>query len=173
MYTSRAHKLPLSQPPFETSSANLTLNMLPQLHLHSAAGGGVLLRHPRGSCARLAAGTLNKGRAQPWPCKYCPAVRLHQNSRAESAVVSLNKRRVVETTSVSPAPASSPKQLEKLQRAPVIGTLVSLPVVHSLLVGVLPGLALRIFVLLLPVLLYALNRRAGAVGQADMDGHVS
>ena len=45
--------------------------------------------------------------------------------------------------------------------------------VHSLLVGVLPGLALRIFVLLLPVLLYALNRRAGAVGQADMDGHVS
>jgi hypothetical protein len=55
----------------------------------------------------------------------------------------------------------------------VIGTLVSVPVVRSLLTGVLPGLALRIFVLLLPVLLYALNRRAGAVGQADMDGHVS
>jgi len=61
-------------------------------------------------------------------------------------------------------------QLGKLQRAPVIGTLVSLPVVSTLLTGVLPGLALRIFVLLLPVLLYALNRRAGAVGQADMDG---
>lgn len=64
-------------------------------------------------------------------------------------------------------------QLTWLEHAPVIGTLVSLPVVRSLLTGVLPGLALRIFVLLLPVLLYALNRRAGAVGQADMDGHVS
>jgi hypothetical protein len=55
----------------------------------------------------------------------------------------------------------------------VIGTLVSIPVVRSLLTGVLPGLALRIFVLLLPVLLYYLNRRAGAIGQAEMDGHVS
>jgi hypothetical protein len=60
-----------------------------------------------------------------------------------------------------------------LERFPVIGDLVRIPVVRSLLVGVLPGLALRIFVLLLPVLLYALNRRSGAVGQADMDGHVS
>lgn len=60
-----------------------------------------------------------------------------------------------------------------LERFPVIGPLVQIPVVRSLLVGVLPGLALRIFVLLLPALLYALNSRAGAVGQAEMDGHVS
>ena len=43
---------------------------------------------------------------------------------------------------------------------------------HTSLVLVTHGLALRIFVQLLPVLLYALNRRAGAIGQADMDGHV-
>lgn len=69
--------------------------------------------------------------------------------------------------------ACSVAQLEQLERVPVIKDLVAIPVVRSLLTGVLPGLALRIFVLLLPVLLYALNRRAGAVGQADMDGHVS
>jgi hypothetical protein len=63
--------------------------------------------------------------------------------------------------------------LEQLERIPVINTLVNIPVVRSLLLGVLPGLALRIFVLLLPVLLYAINRRAGSVGQAEMDGHVS
>lgn len=66
-----------------------------------------------------------------------------------------------------------PLQVEQLERIAVINTLVSIPVVRSLLLGVLPGLALRIFVLLLPVLLYAFNRRAGSVGQAEMDGHVS
>lgn len=45
--------------------------------------------------------------------------------------------------------------------------------VQSLLVGVLPGLALRIFVLLLPVILYALNRRAGPRGDAELDGAVA
>eukprot|EP00879_Flechtneria_rotunda_P010123 GHRR01010581.1.p1 GENE.GHRR01010581.1~~GHRR01010581.1.p1 ORF type:complete len:468 (+),score=154.92 GHRR01010581.1:1140-2543(+) len=69
--------------------------------------------------------------------------------------------------------AALPLQLDRLQRTPVIGTLVNLPVVRSLLLGVLPGLALRIFVLLLPVLLYAINRRAGSVGVADMDGRVA
>eukprot|EP00775_Hariotina_reticulata_P002150 gene2150-2468_t len=64
-------------------------------------------------------------------------------------------------------------QLDRLQNVPVIGTLVRLPVVHSLLLGVLPGLALRLFVLLLPVLLYALNRRAGAVGAEELDGYVA
>ncbi|WIA11265.1 hypothetical protein OEZ85_011390 [Tetradesmus obliquus] len=64
-------------------------------------------------------------------------------------------------------------QLERLQALPVIGKLVSLPGVRSLLLGVLPGLALRIFVLLLPVILYALNRRAGPVGAAQLDGWVA
>jgi hypothetical protein len=64
-------------------------------------------------------------------------------------------------------------QLERLQSLPVIGELVSLPGVRSLLLGVLPGLALRIFVLLLPVILYALNRRAGPVGAAQLDGWVA
>jgi hypothetical protein len=64
-------------------------------------------------------------------------------------------------------------QLERLQSLPVIGKLVSLPGVRSLLLGVLPGLALRIFVLLLPVILYALNRRAGPVGAAQLDGWVA
>jgi hypothetical protein len=64
-------------------------------------------------------------------------------------------------------------QLERLQALPVIGVLVSLPGVRSLLLGVLPGLALRIFVLLLPVILYALNRRAGPVGAAQLDGWVA
>lgn len=50
---------------------------------------------------------------------------------------------------------------------------MSLPVVHSLLLGVLPGLALRIFVMLLPVILYGLNRRAGPVGAAQLDGWVA
>jgi hypothetical protein len=64
-------------------------------------------------------------------------------------------------------------QLERLRELPVIGVLVTLPVVQSLLVGVLPGLALRIFVLLLPVILYAMNRRAGPKGDAELDGSVA
>lgn len=73
----------------------------------------------------------------------------------------------------NPNPLLSTLQLERLQALPVIGKLVSLPGVRSLLLGVLPGLALRIFVLLLPVILYALNRRAGPVGAAQLDGWVA
>lgn len=74
-----------------------------------------------------------------------------------------------------PSPLLCPNllQLDRLERFPVIGVLVKLPVVQSLLVGVLPGLALRIFVMLLPVILYALDRRAGAKGDAELDGSVA
>ncbi|KAF8057761.1 CSC1-like protein [Scenedesmus sp. PABB004] len=64
-------------------------------------------------------------------------------------------------------------QLERLQRLPVVGALARLPVVHSLLLGVLPGAALRLFVLLLPVVLYALNRRGGAPSLGTLDNAVA
>jgi hypothetical protein len=60
-------------------------------------------------------------------------------------------------------------QLERLEGTPVIGTIVRLPVVRSILLGVLPGLALRLFVLLLPILLYALNNHAGFKASSDVD----
>lgn len=51
--------------------------------------------------------------------------------------------------------------------------MLAIPIVRSLLLGLLPGLALRLFVLLLPLLLYPLNRAAGAVSKADVDFSVS
>lgn len=69
-------------------------------------------------------------------------------------------------------PPTPRPQIDRLRGLPVISHLLDIPIVHSLLLGVLPGLALRLFILLLPLLLYPLNRAAGAVSEADVDFQV-
>jgi hypothetical protein len=64
-------------------------------------------------------------------------------------------------------------QLDRLEKTPVIKDIIAIPVVRSILLGVLPGLALRLFVLLLPILLYALNNHAGYFAISDVDFAVS
>ncbi|KIZ05265.1 Uncharacterized protein RSN1 [Monoraphidium neglectum] len=64
-------------------------------------------------------------------------------------------------------------QLDRLRQIPFLDKILDIPLVRSLLLGVLPGLALRLFVMLLPLLLYPLNRSAGAVSEADVDFDVS
>jgi len=54
-----------------------------------------------------------------------------------------------------------------------MAALLDIPFVHSFMLGILPGLALRVFVLLLPVLLYPLNRLGGAISKADVDFEVA
>ncbi|GBF92769.1 hypothetical protein Rsub_05388 [Raphidocelis subcapitata] len=64
-------------------------------------------------------------------------------------------------------------QLDRLRELPFLATLLDLPVVHSLLLGLLPGLALRLWLLLLPAALYPLSRAGGALSWADVDFQVS
>ncbi|KAI7841239.1 hypothetical protein COHA_005076 [Chlorella ohadii] len=51
----------------------------------------------------------------------------------------------------------------------VTGWLASVPVLNALVTAILPGLALKIFVKLLPCLLALLNRHSGMVSAADID----
>jgi hypothetical protein len=60
-----------------------------------------------------------------------------------------------------------------LDDSPVIAKLLEIEPVKNLIMGILPGLALRLFVVLLPVLLYPLNRAGGAISKADVDFQVS
>jgi hypothetical protein len=95
-------------------------------------------------------------------CVPPPALRAARRRRAR-----------VGEPSWSPPCAPLLSQLDRLRQVPYLKTLLDLPVVHSLLLGLLPGLALRLFVLLLPLVLYPLNRMAGAVSKADVDFQVS
>ncbi len=56
-----------------------------------------------------------------------------------------------------------------METLPVLSALVHIPVVRSLLAGVLPGLALRLLLLALPALLGRLVRWAGAASEAEVD----
>jgi hypothetical protein len=69
-------------------------------------------------------------------------------------------------------PKNAP-QLERLREVPFLDRLLDIPFVRSLLLGLLPGLALRLFVLLLPLALYPLSRAGGALSWADVDFQVS
>ncbi len=65
------------------------------------------------------------------------------------------------------------RQLDRLRQLPYLDKILDIPLVRSLLLGLLPGLALRLFVMLLPLLLYPLNRASGAISKADVDFQVS
>lgn len=56
-----------------------------------------------------------------------------------------------------------------METLPVLSSLVRIPVVRSLLSGVLPGLALRLLLAALPALMGRLVRWAGAISEAEVD----
>ncbi|KXZ43993.1 hypothetical protein GPECTOR_75g716 [Gonium pectorale] len=60
-------------------------------------------------------------------------------------------------------------QIRRLSSVPVIGSLVRVQLLRSLLSGLLPGAALRLLLLLLPGLLAALVRWAGAASKGEAD----
>lgn len=59
--------------------------------------------------------------------------------------------------------------IKQLERTPVIKEIVKIPFVRSLLVGILPGLVLKIFLAILPMLLAIMNRFAGMVSISQID----
>lgn len=52
---------------------------------------------------------------------------------------------------------------------PVFNWILSVTFIRSLVVGLLPGLVLKIFIVLLPPLLRALNMHAGWVSNSEVD----
>ena len=68
----------------------------------------------------------------------------------------------------TPPPPPHP-QIRRLEKLPVFRALVRVPIVRSLLAGLLPGVVLRLLLLLLPAALGRLVRWAGAPSRSQVD----
>ncbi len=62
-----------------------------------------------------------------------------------------------------------PWQVPRLSGYPIIGGFVSNPVVSRLLQGIVPGLALKIFLILVPPIIRLMIKTSGAACESELD----
>ena len=115
-------------------------------------GRGVM-RHPPGQCQRLQA-------AATAPLHQPQSQRAMWPHALTCALCSMSACRCCGRPAV---------QVKRLEKWPVLKTLLRIPIVRSLVSGLLPGAVLRLFVLLLPLLLSAFVRWAGAASLSEVD----